>query len=287
MTSTAGAGRAQGRPVVGVTWWGHATATVQDRGVRLLTDPVLTARLAHLTRRRGPLPGPAALRADAVLVSHLHADHLHLTSLRRVAAGTPVLVPRGAAALLRRLPLEVVELEVGDEVEVAPLAAARVPGGAREGSGVTVRAVPAAHDSRRAPGSRLRAAPLGFLVDGSARTYVAGDTAVWAGMEELAPDVALLPVGGWGPTLGRGHLGPAEAVTALRLLAAGRDGRPPVAVPVHWGTLWPVGLRGVRDELFAAPGPRFAGLARADLPGVDVRLLAPGGSTVVDLLSGQ
>lgn len=261
-----------------VTWWGHATATVEDRGVRLLTDPVLTARLAHLTRRRGPLPGPEALRADAVLVSHLHADHLHLPSLRRLAPGTRVLVPRGAAPLLRRLPLDVVELEAGDDVEVT------APG---DRGRVRVHAVPAVHDPRRAPGSRLRAAPLGFLVRGSGSVYVAGDTALWPGMSALAPDLALLPVGGWGPTLGAGHLGPAEAVDALRLLAVGRGGRPPVVVPVHWGTLWPLGLRAVRDQLFAAPGPGFAALARAALPDVDVRLLAPGQTTRVGCAPGS
>ena len=42
-------------------------------------------RVGHLRRRRGPLPTAAAADADAVLISHLHADHLHLTSLPRVA----------------------------------------------------------------------------------------------------------------------------------------------------------------------------------------------------------
>ncbi|HEU4674896.1 MAG TPA: MBL fold metallo-hydrolase [Motilibacteraceae bacterium] len=274
--------------MVEVTWWGHATATVEDHGVRLLTDPVLTARLAHLTRRRGPLPGPEALRADAVLVSHLHADHLHLPSLRRLAVGTRVLVPRGAGPLLRRLPVDVIELEPGDEVVVASGRTGGVGAdGLRTSGAVTVRAVPAVHDPRRGPGSGLRATPLGFLVRGSGRVYVAGDTALWPGMAGLAPDLALLPVGGWGPTLGAGHLGPAEAVDALRLLAAGRGGHAPVVVPVHWGTLWPLGLRAVRDHLFTAPGPRFVALARAAVPAVDVRLLLPGQTTRVRLAADR
>ncbi|MFV2121662.1 MBL fold metallo-hydrolase, partial [Streptomyces sp. Act-28] len=66
-----------------ITWWGHATCTVEDSGVRVLTDPLFTRRLAHLRRRRGALPPPEAALADLVLVSHLHADHLHLPSLDR------------------------------------------------------------------------------------------------------------------------------------------------------------------------------------------------------------
>ncbi|WP_010281228.1 MBL fold metallo-hydrolase, partial [Streptomyces sp. SA3_actF] len=84
-----------------ITWWGHATCTVEDAGTRLLTDPVLVRRLAHLRRRQGALPTPVALRADGVLVSHLHSDHLHVPSLARLAPGTVVLLPRGA---LRAVP---------------------------------------------------------------------------------------------------------------------------------------------------------------------------------------
>ena len=47
----------------------------------------------------------------------------------------------------------------------------------------------------------------------------------------------VVPVWGWGPNLGPGHLTPREAARAVALL------RPRYAVPVHWGTLFPVGLR--------------------------------------------
>ena len=83
-----------------VTWWGHATTTIEANGTRLLTDPVLTSRIAHLRRRRGPAPAREARRCDAVLISHLHADHLHLTSLPLVASDAALIVPRGAAKLI-------------------------------------------------------------------------------------------------------------------------------------------------------------------------------------------
>ena len=84
-----------------VTWVGHATVLVQLDGCRVLTDPLLRARMAHL-RRHAPAPsGEATTRLDAVLVSHLHGDHMDLPSLRRIDREVPLIVPRGAAEFLR------------------------------------------------------------------------------------------------------------------------------------------------------------------------------------------
>ncbi|MFE0735026.1 MBL fold metallo-hydrolase [Streptomyces sp. NPDC058855] len=245
---------------VEITWWGHATCTVEDSGVRFLTDPLFARRLAHLRRRRGALPPPEAAAAEAVLVSHLHADHLHLPSLARLAPGTRLVVPRGAPAAvpgLRRLArsggLRLTEVAAGDEVVV---------------EGVTVRAVPALHDGRRLPFGPHRSPALGYVVEGEARTYFAGDTGLFDGMAEaVGPvDVALLPVGGWGPYLGHGHLDAGRAAEALAALS------PAAAVPVHYGTYWPIGLDGLRPHEFHAPGGEFVRLAARRAPKVTVHL---------------
>ncbi|MFE9560768.1 MBL fold metallo-hydrolase [Streptomyces sp. NPDC006487] len=248
-----------------ITWWGHATCTVEDSGVRLLTDPLFARRLAHLRRRRGAVPPPEAAVADAVLVSHLHADHLHLPSLARLARGTRLLVPRGARGAVPGLAriagvrgLEVAELVPGDAVTV--------------GDGVRVRAVGARHDGRRLPFGPQVSPALGYVIEGSSRTYFAGDTGLFDSMaEEVGPvDVALLPVGGWGPYLGPGHLDAAGAARALALLA------PAAAVPVHWGTYWPIGMDMVRPHEFHAPGEEFVRCARREAPKVTVRVPAHG-----------
>ena len=226
-----------------IDWWGHASVTVELAGLRILTDPVLTNRVAHLTRVDHRPPPADAARADLVVISHLHADHLHLPSLRRLAPGTRVVAPHGAAALLRRLPgLVVDEVGPGDTIDVG---------------GVQVTAVPAAHDGRRLPGSRHVGPALGFVLAGDGRrVWFAGDTGLFDDLAEIGPvDVALVPVGGWGPTLGPEHLDPVQAAEAVRRVQA-RD-----AVPVHFGTLWPVGLRALSPDLFArrcrAPGREF------------------------------
>ena len=101
--------------------------------------------------------------------------------------------------------------------------------------GVRVIAVPALHDGRRLLFGESAAA-LGYVVEGSRRVYLAGDTGLFGGMEELRPlDAAALPVWGWGPTLGPGHLSPEEAAEAVVLLD------PRIAVPIHYGTYGPIG----------------------------------------------
>ncbi|MFD7557249.1 MULTISPECIES: MBL fold metallo-hydrolase [unclassified Streptomyces] len=246
---------------VEITWWGHATCTVEDSGVRVLTDPLFARRLAHLRRRAGAVPPPEAAVADVVLVSHLHSDHLHLPSLARLGPGTRLVVPRGArravpglARTAGRRGLRVTEVAPGEVVDVR--------------DGVRVRAVSARHDGRRLPFGPHRAQALGYVVQGAARTYFAGDTGLFDTMaEEVGPvDVALLPVGGWGPYLGPGHLDAGRAARALAELA------PAAAVPVHYGTYWPIGMDAVRPHEFHAPGGEFVRLAGRLAPKVGVRL---------------
>ncbi len=77
-----------------VEYVGHATVLVDLDGSRLLTDPLLRRRVAHLVRAV-PMPGEAVARVDAVLISHGHHDHLDLGSLRMLDDEVHIVVPRG------------------------------------------------------------------------------------------------------------------------------------------------------------------------------------------------
>jgi L-ascorbate metabolism protein UlaG (beta-lactamase superfamily) len=232
-----------------LTWLGHATVLVEVGGAVLLTDPVLRLRVAHL-RRQGPVPDTPP-HLDAILVSHLHRDHLDLPSLKLLDPAAPVVVPHGGARALRRSRRDVRELAAGEALEVA---------------GVRVRAVPAVHDGRRSPLSR-RAEAVGYVVEARRRVYFAGDTERFGAMAELGDlDVALLPIAGWGPRLGPGHMDPEQAAAAVALL------RPRLAVPIHWGTFRPFG-RGRGD---AGEPARFAARVAAVAPATIVRVLPPG-----------
>jgi L-ascorbate metabolism protein UlaG (beta-lactamase superfamily) len=222
-----------------------------------LTDPVLRPRMAHL-RRHPETPAPPE-RVDAVLISHLHGDHLDLPSLRMLENRPPVFAPRGAGRFLKRLGLEVHELEAGESADAA---------------GTPVRAVAAVHDARRRPWLGPAAEPLGFLIGAGPSVYFAGDTDLFDGMGSLAPvDVALLPVAGWGPRLGPGHMDAERAARAVALL------RPHVAIPIHWGTFHPAYAR--RGSWFSDPPFEFATHVAAVAPSVDVRVLMPGEATSV------
>ncbi|HXR30369.1 MAG TPA: MBL fold metallo-hydrolase [Solirubrobacterales bacterium] len=247
-------------PLEKVTYVGHATILVELGGTRLLTDPVLRGRVGPL-RRQGAAPPPGLTDGlDAVLISHLHHDHADLPSLRGIGRDVPVLGSPGVGEFLGRHGFTAV-------TELAPGESARV-------GEVTVTATEAWHPGggRFERGSEAG----GFLLGNSRRRiYFAGDTDLFDGMKVLASelDLALLPVWGWGPTLGPGHLDPERAARATALLS------PRIAVPIHWGTLYPLGLARVRPGPLRTPPHEFAARARELAPQVEVRVLAPGEAT--------
>ena len=258
-----GSGRAR------VTWLGHATVLLEIHGVRILTDPVLRERVGVL-RRRHDLPPVDELvgteeleRVDAVLLSHLHHDHADLPALRRLRRA-PVVTEQDSAQWVRDNGLRAVEPDpdgwqvVGEEVQV--------------------RLVPAVHAARPMP-HRPNGA-VGMLVRGpGVVVWFAGDTSLHPGMADLpelagAPiDVALLPIGGWGPRLSAGHMGPEEAAEAAALSGAA------TVVPIHYGTLHPRGWPTTRLGWTTAPGERLP--AQVALRSAATAQVLPVGGTLV------
>lgn len=242
-----------------ITYVGHATMLIEVEGYRLLTDPLLRHRVAHL-RRQVPLPvGDWARHIDAILISHLHLDHFDLPSLRRLARQTRLLVPQGAAKLLQRQGFTAVEaLAPGETTYIGTL---------------PVTATAALHSGFRPPmGPTITA--IGYLIGAQQRIYFPGDTDLFPKMADYSDDLdtALLPVWGWGPTLGPGHLNPQRAAEALQLL------RPRLAIPIHWGTLSPLGVRTNGAGFLTDPPHRFAEQAALLAPEVQVEIVQPGHS---------
>ncbi|MDI1460919.1 MBL fold metallo-hydrolase [Catellatospora sp. KI3] len=237
---------------------GHSTVLLALGGVRVLTDPVLRSRLLFLRRTAAAVAPDHYAAVDAVVLSHLHHDHCDLPSLALLGRDVQLIAPEGAEDFLRRRGFaRVVTLRAGRSHTVGQ---------------VTVTATPALHDGRREPFGP-RAAAVGYLIEsGQAAVYFAGDTDLFGAMADLCPelDLALLPVWGWGPNLGPGHLDPERAAAAVALL------RPRFTVPVHWGTLFPYGLKPFFGGRLRTPPRAFADAVAARGTPTEVRLLAPG-----------
>jgi L-ascorbate metabolism protein UlaG (beta-lactamase superfamily) len=245
-----------------ITYVGHSTLLFEMDGVRILTDPLLRRQVTFLHRYVAPVDAAVYQDIDAILISHLHYDHLDFPSLKLVGGERRLIVPAGAAAFLRKHGLtQFEEIRVGEQAVIG---------------GVTVQATPADHNRERSPGGPA-ADCLGFVLRGSASIYFPGDTRFFPGMAHIAShiDLALMPVWGWGYNRGKMHLGPREAAHALTLL------RPRLAVPIHWGTYAPIGTKWLKPAYLSFPPIEFVTWARKYAPEVKTTILKPGDKTAV------
>jgi L-ascorbate metabolism protein UlaG (beta-lactamase superfamily) len=213
------------------TWLGHSTVLVEIDGVRVLTDPVWGERASPFGFA-GPKrfqPVPVAVDAlppiDAVIVSHDHYDHLCHETIRALApTGVPFYTSLGVGAHLQAWgvpPERVVELDWWEGVEVR---------------GVTITAAPSQHFSGRRVAGRNETLWSSFVLRGPRHAvFFSGDTGLTPEYEEICArlgpfDLVMLEVGAFHPAWGDIHLGPENALEALRLLGGG------LFLPVHWGT---------------------------------------------------
>ncbi|MFL6665424.1 MAG: MBL fold metallo-hydrolase [Rhizobacter sp.] len=216
------------------TWLGHSTVLIEIDGLRVLTDPVWGPR-ASPSRLAGPKrfqPVPIALRAlppvDLVVLSHDHYDHLDYPTIRELATHSrvPFVTSLGVGAHLEAFgiaPERITELDWW-ETHTLP------------GAELAVTAAPSQHFSGR--GLKDRNATLwSSMVIRTPKhaVFFSGDTGLTteyaAIRDRLGPfDLVMLEVGAFHPSWGDIHLGPANALEALKLLGGGPF------LPVHWGT---------------------------------------------------
>lgn len=274
---------------------GHSTLLIEIDGVKVLTDPLFREWLLHIKRHAPAIDMAVFGQPDVILISHSHLDHLDKQSLQRLDRGAHVIAPSDTVKIIRRLRFEhITAVKPGDTIET---------------HGLKVITVPAIHGGGRLPWS-AEGDMLGFIVEsgrpagnatvGSATDpgtpddglgaahqsfYFAGDTDLYPAMDQLAKlthsgiDLALLPVWGWGPKVGEGHLDPTSAAEAAKLVNAR------VTVPIHWGGYFPFGLKRTHGRLLSTPPHEFAAIVeRMSLP-TEVRIVDPGKS--ISLLPGK
>ncbi|MEZ0274675.1 MAG: MBL fold metallo-hydrolase [Roseimicrobium sp.] len=208
----------------GVTWLGHAGFLLQVGGKNILVDPVWALWLGPIKRVSHPsLVARSLPYIDLVLITHAHFDHLHLPSLRSIAAGQPIIVPEGVGSIVKHCAFSrVIEMHYWQTLRVDNLDITFTPTkhwGARF-----------IHDTYRKFG--------GYLITErkSGQTiFHCGDSSLFDGFQDIAKrspvDIALMPIGAYEPPSGRPvHMNPEEALEAADMLSARH------IVPMHYGT---------------------------------------------------
>jgi len=230
---------------VAVTFGGHATVIVRYPGLAVAFDPMLGRWIGGVRRAVEPGVLPADM-ADVglILISHRHADHLHVPTLSRLPRAATIVVPAGGAAVVSSLGYaRVIELGPGADLELR---------------GVQVTAAATAH------GDGDLAHGLSYVLRGDGPSaYLCGDSGYFSGFADLgerfAPDLAMLPIGGFLPaSFRRRHMSPLDALYAFE------DLRARIMIPIHHGAFalsyerldeparWLVELakhRGVREHI--------------------------------------
>ena len=261
---------------VALFWLGQAGFVLEAAGRRLLIDPYLSDSLAakyagsatpHDRMMPAPIAPEAIARADAVLLTHRHTDHMDPDTLRPLAQRLErlrfVAPAAEEAEALRRAGIEPARLlgvDAGERHDILP--------------GVAIRVVRAAHEGlERDADGRHRFLGYGIEAEGIG-VFHSGDTIPFPGQVEevaaLGADLALLPVNGRGAALAAagipGNLTATEAADLCR--AAGI----PAMLAHHYGlfafnTAEPEAI----DAVAAKSGPLRMERART---GVEYRLRA-------------
>lgn len=204
------------RGEVAVTFVGHASALLRYSDLAVAFDPMLGNWIGGVHRAVAPGVTAGDMRdVGLILISHRHADHLHLPTLAAMSKRATIVVPAGAAAQVSPLGFDrVIELRAGADFEFR---------------GLKISTASIQH------GDHELADGLCYIVRGRGPSmFLCGDTAYHPGFakigERFAPDIALLPIGGfWPRSFRERHMSPLDALAAFKDLTAR------ALVPIHHG----------------------------------------------------
>jgi L-ascorbate metabolism protein UlaG (beta-lactamase superfamily) len=187
---------------VRISWLGHGSFRLKN-GKTLVIDPF---RLKAVQEK-----------ADLILITHEHFDHLSLEDVRKVVSEETVVIATPSCE------------DVLSKLKVRDLKLVR-PGDTAQVGEVVVEAVPAYNLNKyRSPGHVFHPkeeGKVGYIVTlKGVRIYHAGDTDAIPEMSRIKPDIALVPVSGTYVMTSE------EAAKAVTLI------KPKLAIPMHYGII--------------------------------------------------
>jgi L-ascorbate metabolism protein UlaG (beta-lactamase superfamily) len=196
---------------ISITWLGHSSFRVRTPGgLELLFDPWYTGNPKFPEKAR-------PTKADLMLVSHGHSDHITDAAATAKATGATVVGIWEVVSWLGGKGVQAVEpMNKGGSITV---------------KGLRITMTEAIHSSSfDENGIIYLGEPAGFVVklENGQAIYFAGDTALFSDMKLIGelhkPDIAFLPIGD------RFTMAPDTAAMAAQWLGVRQ------VVPMHWGT---------------------------------------------------
>ena len=208
---------------VTITYLGHsAFKFISPRGVIIYIDPFLSKN------PKTPAELKTVEKADLILVTHGHGDHLGDTlAIAEKTNAKIICMPELGRYLGRKGAKNVVGMNKGGTYTI---------------KGISITMVHAIHSSSVAEVDQdiYAGDPVGYVIqfENGFTIYHAGDTAVFSDMKIIGdiykPELSLLPIGG------HFTMDPKEATYAAKLLGSKH------VIPMHYGT-FPI-LKGTPEE---------------------------------------
>lgn len=185
-----------------IRWYGHDTFTI-EKGITICIDPYKLSKSIH---------------ADIVLISHNHFDHLSLEDLSKVSSSDTIIIAANECAT------QISRIQSKGKISV-------VPGQEKIIKEIKIKAVPAYNIDKINPDTSMPFHPkddnkVGFIINiEGTSVYHTGDSDLIPEMDDLRPDVLLVPVSG------------TYVMTAKEAAKATEKIKPKVAIPMHYGTI--------------------------------------------------
>jgi L-ascorbate metabolism protein UlaG (beta-lactamase superfamily) len=185
-----------------IKWHGHDTFTF-EKDIKICTDPYKLSK---------------PIEPDFILVSHDHFDHCSLEDLKKISSNkTSVVAAKECISKLGNIKCrEKIGLSPGEEKTI---------------NGIKIKAVNAYNIDKINPETKRPFHPkednkVGFIIDiKGTRIYHTGDSDLIPEMNNLQPDILLVPVSG------------TYVMTAKEAAQAVEKIKPKIAIPMHYGTI--------------------------------------------------